>query len=654
MKPDTIKAKVIQALFFAAITFSLIVILPADMKGQGPQYYYTGTSTTANTIPFATAATGTNKRQWIYYASNFAGAPAGMITKIYIKASAMVNPSFSGFLIRMGNTTLSTFPSTTFIATGLDTALYAPSVSFTGVTGNWIPMQLTNPWFYDGVSNFIIEASHQGFTTGFSVMQQTSGVTARSLFGNSGSATGSSQDRLAELGFDIQPGSSDIGLEGFVNPPDSICEGMSQVVVTLKNFGPNTLGTAKIGWSVNNVAQTTFNWNGNLAANTTATVILGSYPLVFGNNYAIQAYSFNPNGGNDTIHTNDTILKPSVYIKSAPSFTLTSTNLTMCQGDSVQITGTFSGSPPWNFKLNDGTSTYQISNYQLSSFSQWVKPTLTTTYSVFEISDASGCTRYDTTQITVIVSFAPPAVVTPVGSTGACFGDSVMLMGSVGLNFTYEWYKDATLIPGVSNYVIAAKESGNYTVQIISPNGCKTMSQPVTVTIHPLPVVNLGNDTVLTPNKNITLNAGIGYTSYLWSNGATTQQTTIDTAGSGTGVKTVWVQVTDNYGCVGSDTIKINFTSNPGIAGTTDWKPLKIVPNPSNGIIELQHTGIFTGNLLLEVFNLNGSCILSRKINTTEKEGPVLLDLSHLPNGTYQLKASSEQGAWIGNVIIIQ
>ena len=631
----------IGSLIFLFAT-SFLIFQPQSGKSQGPQYSYTGSPTTANTIPFATAATSSNKRQWVYYPSNFTGAPAGMITKIYIKASALVNPSFTGFLIRIGTTTLSTFPSTTFV-TSLDTALYAPSISFTGVTGNWIPMQLTNPWFYDGVSNFIIEASHQGYSTGFSVMQITSGVTARSVFGNSANAAGSLQDRLAELGFDIQPGSSDIGLEGFTAPADTICEGIAPVVVTLKNFGPNALGTAKIGWKVNNAVQTTFNWSGNLAANSTVNVTIGSFPFVFGTSYAIEAYCFNPNGGNDTIHGNDTILKPEVIVRAAPTFAFSPTTHTICQGDSVQITGTFTGVSPWNFKIFDGTATQTITNYAMPGVSQWVSPTLTSTWSVFQISDATGCVRNDTSQVQVLVSLAPPAAITPVGSGAACLGDSVSLMASVGLNFTYAWYKNGVQVPGAQSYVFHSKEAGNFTVQVTSPNGCKNTSSPFAVIIHPLPVVNLGNDTVLLPGQNLPLNVGSSFASYLWSNGSTIPMVTIDSTGTGIGVKTVWVVVTDNNGCKGSDTLKINFTNNPGIGEPTEDQQVRISPNPSNGITEIRFNTALPGPVQCEIYSQDGRKVF--ELNGEPGAQQFKLDLHHLANGQYLIKLTS--GTWI-------
>lgn len=66
------------------------------------------------------------------------------------------------------------------------------------------------------------------------------------------------------------------------------------------------------------------------------------------------------------------------------------------------------------------------------------------------------------------------------------------------------------------------------------------------------PPVNLGPDVVANGIcANVVLNAGDYFTSYLWSTGATTSTITATTLG------TYWVQVTDPFGRVSSDTIRV-------------------------------------------------------------------------------------------------
>ena len=80
------------------------------------------------------------------------------------------------------------------------------------------------------------------------------------------------------------------------------------------------------------------------------------------------------------------------------------------------------------------------------------------------------------------------------------------------------------------------------------------------------PQVDLGNDILSCVGPtNISLDAGAGYTSYLWEDGSTIQTRTIDSTG------TYWVKVTDANGCEDYDQINISigdgfapgFTCNP-------------------------------------------------------------------------------------------
>ena len=443
---------------------------------------------------------------------------------------------------------------------------------------------------------------------------------------------------------------TDASLEAFVNVGDSMCAGNQPVGVTLKNNGPSNLSQAQLNWKVNNVVQTPYAWSGSLAVNATANVTIGSYPFTVGTPHEIVVWLSGVNNNSDSVQTNDTIQKAGIFIKTAPSMYLMDTTLTICQGDSAKLQGTLNGTPPWNFKLLHGTTSIPFTGVTNSALSYWVTPSSSTNYYFTELSDGTGCARNDSVKLQVLVSPQPPAAITPQGSPAACQGDSVTLMASVGLNFSYLWYKDGIQISGPATFVLHTKQGGNYTVQVMSPSGCKKMSPAVTVTIHPLPVVNLGNDTVLLPTQTVLLNAGAGFASYLWSTGATSQQATIDNTGTGIGVKTVWVVVTDNNGCKGSDTLKINFTNNPGISGVDPQYQIRLFPNPSDGKLTLLRPGTFGQSCIIRLFNANGSCVYSTTFDTEATH----LDVSFLPNGIYRFESVSNETIWTEKIIIVK
>lgn len=68
----------------------------------------------------------------------------------------------------------------------------------------------------------------------------------------------------------------------------------------------------------------------------------------------------------------------------------------------------------------------------------------------------------------------------------------------------------------------------------------------------PTPAVNITSTGTLCSGNTITLDAGAGFTTYLWDDASTSQTRVITTAG------TYYVTVTNGQGCIGSDTIVVN------------------------------------------------------------------------------------------------
>jgi hypothetical protein len=86
---------------------------------------------------------------------------------------------------------------------------------------------------------------------------------------------------------------------------------------------------------------------------------------------------------------------------------------------------------------------------------------------------------------------------------------------------------------------------------------------------------------VVCADNAIVLDAGAGFISYLWSNGASVSSIMIDSSGVGIGTTTVSVTVTDANGCSNSDTMDITFDLCAGIAIASDnFNSLSVYPNP--------------------------------------------------------------------------
>ena len=67
--------------------------------------------------------------------------------------------------------------------------------------------------------------------------------------------------------------------------------------------------------------------------------------------------------------------------------------------------------------------------------------------------------------------------------------------------------------------------AGTYDISLTATNndGSNTMTKQNHIIIHPNPSISLGNDTTICNTASIILDAGSGYSSYLWANGSTNQ-----------------------------------------------------------------------------------------------------------------------------------
>jgi len=98
---------------------------------------------------------------------------------------------------------------------------------------------------------------------------------------------------------------ADAGVARIDSPSAPLSTGLQNVFVTIENYGADTLTSADVQWSVNNSAQTTYNWAGSLAPNQTALVTIGVYNFMPGNS-DVKVWTANPNNSSDQNNSNDT------------------------------------------------------------------------------------------------------------------------------------------------------------------------------------------------------------------------------------------------------------------------------------------------------------------------------------------------------------
>ncbi|MBN2683223.1 MAG: gliding motility-associated C-terminal domain-containing protein, partial [Bacteroidales bacterium] len=164
-------------------------------------------------------------------------------------------------------------------------------------------------------------------------------------------------------------------------------------------------------------------------------------------------------------------------------------------------------------------------------------------YSV-TVTGSNGCTGSDSVYVTVNANPIPEIS----GLAGFCEGDSTIL--SVGSFESYLW-SDLS-----SESQIFVFSTGDYSVTVTDANGC-TGVDTASVIESSNPEINITGDLQFCIGDTAMLDAGAGYSNYIWSNGDTSSQIFVVDAGTYT------VTVTNEFGCAGSNFIKISTSPSP-------------------------------------------------------------------------------------------
>lgn len=137
--------------FGPGITVNSFVVTPSS----GPSEVQVGTGTTTVTLPFLTSYTDT-RTESIILASEI--GQAGQIEKLRLYCSQRPGQDLSHFYIRLQHTSMSSYPSSAYTNAGWTTVLHATDVDVDAwVVPGWVEFELTTPFYYDGVSNLLVD-----------------------------------------------------------------------------------------------------------------------------------------------------------------------------------------------------------------------------------------------------------------------------------------------------------------------------------------------------------------------------------------------------------------------------------------------------------------------------------------------------------------
>jgi hypothetical protein len=398
---------------------------------------------------------------------------------------------------------------------------------------------------------------------------------------------------------------------GFVPP---VCAGTYPVEVTIKNFGSNQINPITVKWTVNGIPQpdsivtTVIDTVGGSLPDS-LNVVLGNIAITAATN--IKIWTTLPNNLSDPTSANDTI---EVNIAAPAIVSAVVSNNIVCFGASTgnaTASGT-GGLPSYSYLWSNGAPTAALTGVPAG------------TYSVV-LTDGNGCT--DSTS--VVITEPTQMVISDSTSDITCNGDNdgqsqiAVSGGSPGYSILWS--------TGDSSWAISGLAAGDYSYIVTDSAGC-TMADTVTIT-EPAAIAlsSVVTDEITSSPGNgavdLTVAGGTAGYTFLWSNGATTEDLTGLTAG------TYLVTVTDANGCTDTLTAVVGL-----IVGTQmpiNGFDFSLSPNPSNGTCKIVVTGQFD-NISIVVTDLLGKQLVS----IPNADATTRLDLN-IDSGIYLVKLTS-------------
>lgn len=310
-----------------------------------------------------------------------------------------------------------------------------------------------------------------------------------------------------------------------------------------------TGGNGSIDLSVNPPGSYTYNWSTGATSQDLSNLTPGDYTVtVSGGGSCTAVVTFNvPNNPNN------------------PTATATPTQST-CDLPNGSINGGATGGvPPYTYSWSNGATTEDLANIPAGNY------TLT-------VTGANGCTN--TISVSVGNNNPPINLSANIVANTTCNGGngSIDLSASPAGNYTYTWSTGATS-QDLSNLT-----PGDYTVTVGAGGSCTAVA---TYNVPNNP--NLPNPTAVPtqsscdlPNGSINggANGGVPPYTFLWSNGATTEDLANILAGNYT------LTVTGANGCTNTINVTVP-NNNPPINVTATAQPNTVCNASPNGSIDV-------------------------------------------------------------------
>jgi len=408
----------------------------------------------------------------------------------------------------------------------------------------------------------------------------------------------------------------------------SLSAGLYSVTVTDAN-GCSAASSVTVG-NVNAPSVTVTGSNllchGDGNGSATATVSGGTTPYsILWSTGAVGSAINNLPGGTYVVTVSDgagctevqtvTVLEPAAITATASS---TATNCGTGNGNATVYPS--GGTPPYSYLWSDPNS-------QTASNATGLSAGL---YAV-TITDDNYCELVKAVSVNNINAAALSLTSTDVTCAGDSNGSATASATGGASPYVYLWNDNGAQTTATASGL----PEGEYGVVVTDSAGCVSSETVYVGHAYENPVVSLGPD-MLIPEATlpVTLDAGAGFATYTWQDNSASQTFEASEAG------TYWVEVADDNGCMGSDTVHILLWAT-GIAETAVKLDVTVFPNPGHGMLSVRFSAPLDESVKIGVYTTGGQFITDRTLLPSGAPGQVEpLDLRGQPQGMYLLRIS--------------
>lgn len=271
-----------------------------------------------------------------------------------------------------------------------------------------------------------------------------------------------------------------------------------------------------------------------------------------------------------------------VFENPAITLEIAEGNNNICSGDTIRLVVNSIGNIPLSQLVWNDADTIQMDG-QSSVFRDFILSQSATIKATGITED--GCSKSETILITV--SALPLISVSP--DADLCLGSSITLEAEGGIQCS--WFLNGVLMSNGYSTTVSPQETTTYQAVVsgAGPTFCSA-SESVTVTVRPLPVIDItASSGLVCSGTNVTLNA-TGASSYLWSDGQEGSQIVVSPLQS-----TLFEVIgTSIYGCTANDTLTIKVNPSTDVS-FTGLLPVYCQNDPPAILTGIPEGGFFTG-----------------------------------------------------------